>query len=68
MYNNKKIKYPIYKNPISLNPENGCSCMRVFTVTKLSALASSRRRRGAAFNLPNPTNQQHQHVLGGVDA
>ena len=26
------LKYPIYKNPISLNPENGCSCMWVFTV------------------------------------
>ena len=26
------LKYPKYKNPISLNPENGCSCMRVFTV------------------------------------
>ena len=22
------LKYPIYKNPIRLNPENGCSCMR----------------------------------------
>jgi len=29
------LKYPIYKNPISLNPENyGFSCMQVFTVPK----------------------------------
>ena len=29
------LKYPIYKNPISLNPENECSWMRVVTVQPL---------------------------------
>ncbi len=44
----KSRKYPIYKNPISVNPENGCSCMRVFTVSskKLKPAEKNSSRRG----------------------